>query len=601
MTLILSSEVESEILRNLSVREAYKHMEFLVNEVGERLAGTRQIVKAAEYITSTLRKYGLNAWIDKFYIYHSYPGQAELKIIEPETRTIEAKPCCHISSTLPEGISGELIYVGAGSYEDYKGRDVRDKIVLAEMTWDPPRPEKARIAWELGAKALIIMNWGTIDNPVIQMGAVKSVWGNPTPENWNKMPQIPVISITRAAGEYLKNLVEKYGKVIVWLRAEATRLWVKANQPTARITGQTEEFVLVGGHLEAWGRTAICNSSGNSLMMELARVFKKFKDKLRRSVVFAFWDGHEIAEAAGSAWYVDNHWSDLNWNCIAYVNIDSPAIIGTSIPTVRCVPEVRDFLLGLIKEFWGVEGKWKMAYMGGDASFFGVGVPYISFRTEYTLEKLRELNYASLSPWLHSEADTIDKIDKDLFAKHLKFYAILLFRLCNSLIVPYDLVAVADELINHLNELKRLAENLPVNLEQLIEEAKSFKEVAIKLNACKMRVEEAYVKASDKSIVGEAARMINKALIRIVHELSHIMRTEAGRYGYDPYGYYLTGKPIPRVYIPIIKMNELDPNSTEYRLWETKLRRELNRVLDAIENSIDYGTMTLQIVGKCLV
>lgn len=80
---------------------------------------------------------------------------------------------------------------------------MNDKIVLTDMTWAPPRPEKARIALEKKAKALIIMNWGTADNPVIQMGTIKSVWGNSTPESFKRIPQIPVMSITRAAGEYL--------------------------------------------------------------------------------------------------------------------------------------------------------------------------------------------------------------------------------------------------------------------------------------------------------------------------------------------------------------------------------------------------------------
>ena len=212
----------NKIVADLSVDRSYKHMTFLVDDVGERLAGTESIGKAADYIKKELESYGLEARVDRFYMYHSYPGQAALKVIYPETRSLETRPVCHISSTLDEGLTGELIYARAGGYEDYENIEVRDKIILTDMTWSPPRPEKARIAFEKKAKALIIMNWGTSDNPVIQMGAVKSVWGNPTPDNFKLIPQIPVISITRASGEYLKELCSK-GKVKVWLRAEATR------------------------------------------------------------------------------------------------------------------------------------------------------------------------------------------------------------------------------------------------------------------------------------------------------------------------------------------------------------------------------------------
>ncbi|MEM3615487.1 MAG: PA domain-containing protein, partial [Candidatus Methanomethylicia archaeon] len=399
MVKILLKEIEDKLVSEESLNEAIRHMRFLVEEVGERVAGTMEIERAAKYIMEELSGNGLKVWIDRFPIYHSYPKEASLKVLEPEERVIEAKPCGHILSTLTEGISGELVYVGAGGCQDYEGKDVHGKIVLTEMSWDPPRPEKARIAWEKGAKALIIMNWGTIDNPVIQKGAVKSVWGNPTPESWGKIPKITVISITRAAGEYLKGLIKNCGKVKVLLTGESENLWVKATQPMANINVDKDEFIVVGGHLEAWGKTAICNSSGNAMMIEVAKKFHKFKGKLNRNIIIGFWDGHEIAEAAGSAWFVDNNWDELDENCVAYVNIDNPGIIGTEIPTVRCSLELRDFALEIVREVWGREGVWKQPYMGGDESFLGIGVPYISFSTEYTKEKVLELNYATLSPW----------------------------------------------------------------------------------------------------------------------------------------------------------------------------------------------------------
>ncbi|MEM3699419.1 MAG: hypothetical protein QXL57_00920 [Candidatus Bathyarchaeia archaeon] len=104
--------VEKEILKELSLEEAFKHMEFLVNEIGERPAGTEKMRQAAEYIRKELESYELEARIDNFYIYHSYPINAELRVLHPETRVIHAKPFCHIVSTLPEGIEGELVYVG---------------------------------------------------------------------------------------------------------------------------------------------------------------------------------------------------------------------------------------------------------------------------------------------------------------------------------------------------------------------------------------------------------------------------------------------------------------------------------------------------------
>ncbi len=575
--------VEKRVKADLSVDNAYKHMAFLVDEVGQRLAGTEEIEKAANYILDELKRCGLEARIDRFPIYQSYPGTAAMRVISPKEQVIEAQPSCHVPSTLDEGLTGELVYVGAGGYEDYENVDVKDKIVLADMTWSPPRPEKARIAVEYQAKAIIILNWGLPDDPVIQKAALKSVWGNPTPESFGNMPQIPSINITKAAGEHLKELCSQ-GKVVVWFRANSTREWVLATQPVAvlRSEKKTDEFLLVGGHLEGWGRTAICNSSGNAMLLELVRVLAKHRDKLERDIIFTFWDGHEIAEAAGSTYFVDSNWDDLTSRCVAYVDIDNPAILGTEIPFSRSAPEVKGALLEVMQEVWGTEGVWRLPYKGGDQSFFGVGVPYISFATGYTPEELERLSWASLSPWIHSEADTLDKIDRELYETHVDFFATLIVRLCNAKVIPYDLLETVALVTSHLNTLKELADGIPsIELDSLISRAGQLKVAVQRLNEYK----EAALSDSD-SLEEETVRFINGVSIKVSRALS-ILWTEAGKYDQDPYGYYLIGKPIPRLYVPITKLKELDEGQ-EFNLWQTKFVRERNRVSDIIGNAIEW-------------
>jgi hypothetical protein len=584
------TEVEQAIRADLSLDRAYQHMAFLVEEVGERLAGTPSMEQAAGYIQQQLELAGLEARIDRFPIYHSFPGSAALRVTFPEERVIDALPSCHIPSTLRGGLTGELVYVGAGGYEEYQPLDVGGKVVLADMTWAPPRPEKARIALEHGAKAIIILNWGTLDNPVIQRGAIKSVWGNPTPESVKRIPQIPAINITRAAGECLKRLCAE-GRVEVWLRADATREWVLANQPVGLLHGRgAEEFVLVGGHLEAWGQTAVCNSSGNAVMLELARVLATHSEKLRRQVLFAFWDGHEIAEAAGSAHFVDTHWDDLVARCVAYVNIDNPGILGTSRPESQTTPEVKALLLKLVQEMWGQTGTWKMPYKGGDQSFCGIGVPYINFSTGYTPEELERLNWAFLGPWLHSEADTLDKVDRLLFEKHLHFFAGLVVRLCNAAVIPYDLAELVGLLEVDLQALRALTQGAwSGGVDSLLDRVGQLQRAVEGLNRRK-----AVVLASHPT-PSSAIDVINAALIRVPRELSWLW-TEAGKYDHDPYGYHLVGKPVPRLYVPLTRLRALAGDAAQLELWITHFLRERNRVSDAIGHATDWVLWANRIV-----
>jgi len=437
------TEVEKAIKADLSADESYKHMTFLVEKVGERLAGTKSIEKAADYIRQELESFGLGARIDRFPIYHSYPGSAALRVTYPEDRVIETRPCCHISSTLDEGLTGELVYAGVGGYEDYKNIEAKDKIILTDMTWAPPRPEKARIAFEKKAKALIVMNWGTPDNPVIQMGAIKSV-------------------------------------------------------------------------------------------------------------------------------------------------------LGTSVPHSRSVPEVREFLLEVVSEVWGEKGSWDTAYKGGDQSFFGVGVPYIGFATGYTREELERLNWASLSPWLHSEADTIDKVDKKLFERHLHLFATLVLRLCNSEMIPYDLSQPVGLLKSHLESLKNLSRDIEsIELDSLTEKVEQLDKSVQTLNEYK-RETLSYV----ADVEEETVRLINEVSIKMCRELSYILWTEASKYDQDAYGYYLVGKPIPRLHVPIMQMRELEQDDKEFNLWTTKFMRERNRVSDAIGNAIECLALTTRLLEE---
>lgn len=585
-------QLKEQILKHLSVKNAFKHVRFLVEEVGERIAGSREMEKAAAYTADEMQSYNMDTVnIDRFDMYHSYPQEGGLKVLSPEKRIIAAKSLGHIASTLPEGLRGELVHIGGGGYEDYEGKNVKGKILHLNMSWAPARPEKARIAAEKGAKAIIISNWGLKEERIIQLGAIKDVWGNPTPETIHEMPDLPAVSISRAAGEYLMHLCQE-STVKVEVSAKATREWVEAKQPVGRMNGSDAltEFVLVGGHLEAWGGTAICNSSGNGLMLELARVLSKYKDKLKRSIVFGFWDGHEVAEAAGSTHFVDTHWNDLSQHCVAYVNIDNPGIKGTSVPQIAYEPALYGFPEPIVEEYFGsTKVTKKYMYKGGDASFFGVGVPYFSFSTGYTEEELIELHQASLSPWIHSEKDTLDKIDRELFGKHLKLFADVVLQLCTTRILPYNPKAITETLLEDLNTVNTLGKQQL--LEEIISQAQELQEYTEKLQTYTQTVNK-----EDK----ESIAVINQCLRKVNRNLSHVLRTVAGKYGQDPYDYSYVKKPVPRLYIPATNLGKLEKDTHEYRLWYTKLLRETHVIGDAIQRTVDFLATSLPRVQRRL-
>ena len=129
------------------------------------------------------------------------------------------------------------------------------------------------------------------------------------------------------------------------------------------------EYILMGSHVDAWGKSAICNASGDALNLEIARICYENRAEMKRDVEFVLWDGHEIAEGGGSTWYADRYWQDMTENCVGYLNLDNLAIQGTTVPGVEGQPEMKDLLTEAIQAIFGEEGEWHQAYKGGGRFF----------------------------------------------------------------------------------------------------------------------------------------------------------------------------------------------------------------------------------------
>jgi hypothetical protein len=585
-------QLEKRVLSELSVEEAYKHIEWLDKNVGQRLAGTPQERKTARYFKQVLKSYGIPAKIFKFDAYISIPKTSELKLLKPERKTIECSCYSQIASTSPGGIEGELIYVGQGGRDDYKGLDVKGKITLAELSYSPPRPEKVRLAESFGSIGQIQINWSPKEFRVLPLGTVKRVWGNPTPETIHEMPNIPAIGVTRADGEYLKELCSK-GIVRVWMRAEAWRGWGKVVQPVAEVRGtaEPEYFVLANGHYDAWGPAATCNATGNTLLIELARVFSKYKKKLRRSVRFAWWTAHETGIMDGSTWYLDNFWRDLDEHAIAYMNCDSPGMKDTLHYGPVSSEETARFHLETVKDVLGDdEAKIAASLLErppktGDQSFFGIGVPSISGATVPPPGK------PVLGWWYHSAEDTPDKVDLDAFAKAMRMYAALIFRLCNSPILPYDFTAVAEKMIRTLSELNEKGRG-SVDLSPLVREAKRLRVRTEALQKSIDGLERRLSKHKETKELRDASNKVNRCLMRLSRILMPVNYTFVGKYEQDTYGRTGLGRPIPMLQ-PVIELSTMSPESDEYKLLKTRLVRDRNKVWDAIIQAIELLDQTL--------
>lgn len=576
-----------KVLSAVSADRIRAHVEQIVSKIPHRAAGSANGKRMAEYSRDAMLKAGVtDTVIHELPAIVSFPEHAEFRVESPREIAIQANTLGHSLETMPGGLSGELVYVGSGAFEDYKGKDVRGKIILTELSYSPARHEKQRIAGLMGAIGAVMMNWGPPDNEAVPFGSVKPVWGNPTPDNYkDEMPTIPCIGIARAAGLELKAMCAK-GPVRVWFRTHVENGWRPVQITVGEIlldkSPEPDDFVMVGGHQDSWpGEAATDNAAGNACMLELARVFNKHKKDLRRGLLFGYWTAHETGTMAGSAWYADRHWDKLRDHAVAYLQIDQPACIGTTTRWgTASNAELKTFHQQVEQDL--LEGRdfyWRRVAKNGDSSFFGVGIPMLHGEGSFTEQELKDSALATLGWWHHSVENRIDKLDWDWMQVHIRIYAAYLWELCTAPVLPFSYRPVAEQIIHRLGELKSAGK--AVGLEKSLARANAFAKAAAKLDKA---AEHWRAKFSEGAGDEDAARVLNRTMKRLSRMLVPLQSTAKGTYGHDPYGYTPQTTMIPCLYdIPRLKTLK---DGEERWMLETKLVRERNRVTDTLSDAI---------------
>jgi len=565
---------------DLSPDRAWWDVEWLIEHAPERINSTLDERRAAEYFREALTVAGMPSTIHEVSAYVSVPIEGALRLTSPHDEVIPCAPCAHILSTPPDGIDGDLLPVGAGGEEEYAACDAVGKIVMADVSYTPPTPEKGRLAARHGARALILVNWGDPNSQFITRRAIKGVWGNPTPSSIGEIPQIPALGIARCDGERLRALAAR-GPVRVHLVARATREWTHLPLPEGRLD-LGDSFVLVGGHYDAWRPGVSDNATGNAATLELARVLARRRGELRRGVRFVFWTGHEIGDMEGSSWYIDRFWDELDAGAVLYLNLSTIGMIGAARWGAYSSDEIARWHQGVERSLLSVPCTRTPLARTGDQSFFGIGVPSLSARFEHSPEQVAAWHGATLGWWNHTDQDTADKIDRRLFAESLRVYLGYVVSLATSRILPFEFASVGARMVDELAEIA-VAVRGHLDLDEPRARAREVAELAARLDA-----------AAAQDLPDDVAAQIDVALRRLSRILTPIRRTASGRWSQDAYGLTALGRPFP-----MLAMARALPalGGEEYELWRTQLARHRNQIADGLREAVRVLRAVLAEVG----
>lgn len=339
------SEFINHLNRTIKSAEIFSLVETLSSPQYEgRLTGTTGYEKAVQLAAEQFKKYGIhpitgdNTYTQSFPL--SYTKVYESKLIvhlQDKEGKQETLQCEYFKDYYPlnfsgsGNITGNIIFAGYGvtapefDYDDYKGIDVKGKIVM--IIKGVPK-EKENEDWaaydEHRFRTSNALKHGASGLLYIYAGR-----GNP---NGNYLQDFPMLSIEEKLAD---RILEKYGKnvktltdqlnqrqnvsfatdVNVEIMVRSENFQGSGSNVVGYIPGADEllrnEFIVVGAHLDHCGMWpqltpgADDNASGSAALLAIAGALGTSKYKPKRSVLFILFAGEEMG-LFGSKYFVSH-------------------------------------------------------------------------------------------------------------------------------------------------------------------------------------------------------------------------------------------------------------------------------------------------------
>jgi len=488
------------------------------------MAGTPAQAATRDYVLDRMKSWGIDAWSKEYTIYLPQPDTVAAWIITGRRATPLALAEPGKGPQIPpfNGYTGDgdatadVVYVNYGLIEDYKtldslGVSVKGKIAIARYGRSF-RGIKAREAQKRGAVGLIVYSDPQEDGyfrgdvypkgPMrnadgIQRGSMMNGNGDPTTPSWSSVegarrlpedsldiPKIPIIPMSY--GNARRFLEPMAGPSVPqgWQGGLPFHYHVGPGPARARLHVKTErgarafhkiwntvgmirgsrwpdEWVVVGGHRDAWGPGARDNVSGTVCVLETARAFATLArdgQKPARTVVFATWDAEEWGLIGSTEW-VEELEDTLRAHVVAYINEDGtfsgPSFGGGGSPSLKPLLRAAARVVpdpvgpGTVYDVWlkahnGDTTALTMGNLGGGSDFSGfyhhLGIPSGG------------IGFDGPDGIYHSMYDSYDwmtRFGDPAYKAHragAQLVAVIMGRLANSELLPLDYAAFGTEM-----------------------------------------------------------------------------------------------------------------------------------------------------------
>ncbi|HEY2860681.1 MAG TPA: M20/M25/M40 family metallo-hydrolase [Terracidiphilus sp.] len=298
--------------------KAYEYDRMLSDELGPRLTGSANYMKAAEWATNEFKRLGLtNVHEDPWEISNTWEPEvwATARILQPREMRLHLESDGWSASTPKGGLKGNVYHLKALSDDGVKAEaaQIKGSIVLMDReSLAGGGPLLFGRALDLlaqmedsGAKAFLL-GLGDREN-VSVMAGLDCCNG--------AVSKVPIGNLGKEDTLLLRRMLDKGPVEVEFSFTNKVRDRVKVPNVVADIPGTdgSGDYVIIGGHLDSWqlGTGAEDNGTGAASVLAVAEAVKASGVQPRRTMRFVLFGGEEEG-LLGSIHYAQMHAGELD-------------------------------------------------------------------------------------------------------------------------------------------------------------------------------------------------------------------------------------------------------------------------------------------------
>lgn len=303
-------DVAKEII-NLAVygkyqNRSYERLALLVDTVGPRLSGSKNLEKAIQIMYQNLQQDGLeNVHLEPVKIPHWERGEESAMMLLPRIHKMAILGLGSSVGTPSGGITAEVLVVSSFDELQRRASEAKGKIVVYNQPYTSYRitvqyrTQGAVEAAKVGAVASLIRSVASFSIYSPHTGVQ---------EYQDGVPKIPTACITVEDAEMMSRMASRGNKIVVHLEMGAkTYPDADSFNTVAEITGSKypEQVVLVSGHLDSWdvGQGALDDGGGAFISWEALSLVKDLGLRPKRTLRLVLWTAEEQGGIGASQYY----------------------------------------------------------------------------------------------------------------------------------------------------------------------------------------------------------------------------------------------------------------------------------------------------------